>query len=156
MPALPVIAAVGAAVGAGAAVVGTIKSVKAQGKAAAAQQQEFKYQRQIDNYKAARERTQAIRQARLSRGTALQAATTQGAGGGQTSASLGGLGSIDSQLQSNLSFLDTSNKLSDLASEAAGRASKYGAAAQIWGSVASAGVQVFNASGGVPAIKKVV
>ena len=154
MPAVPVIAAVAAVAGAGAAGYGTVKSIKAQKKAAAAQQQEFKYQRQIDNYKAARERTQAIRSARLSRGTALQAATTQGAGGGQTSASLGGLGSIDSQLQSNLSFLDTNNKLSDLASEAAGRAAKYGAAAQVFGDVASLGVQVFNAAGGVPAIKK--
>lgn len=142
-PALGVAAAV---IGAGAAVVGTVASISAQNKQSKYQQQQFQYQRQMDNYKAARERVQAIRAARLSSGASLQTATNQGA---QTSsASLGALGSIESQLNSNLSFLDTNAKLSDLATTAAGNAAKAGAAAQVWGAVAGFGMQVYNASGG--------
>jgi hypothetical protein len=142
----PAIGIAAAVVGAGAAVVGTVASIKNQNKAAKAQQEQFKYQRQMDNYRAARERVQAIRAARLSYGASQQAAVNQGAE--TTSGSLGALGSIQSQLNSNLSFLDTNNRLSDQATEAAGRAAKFGAAAQVWGSVANFGMQVYNASGG--------
>lgn len=153
MPALPVIGAIAAVAGAGAAIVGTVGSISAQNKAAKADAEKVQYQRQSDNYRAARERVQAIRAARLSSGQAAQGAVNQGAYG-TTSASLGGLGSITSQLNSNLSFLDTNNKLSDMASEAAGRAAKHGAAAEVWGAVAGAGMQVFNAAGGTGAFKK--
>lgn len=152
MPALPVIAAVATVAGATAAVVGTVKSVQAQKKQSRANQQQFGYQRAMDNSRAARERVQAIRAARLSAGAAQQGAANQGAL--NTSASLGGLGSIVSQLDANLSFLDTNNRLSDQASVAAGKAAKYGAAAQVWGAVAGAGMDLFSAAGGTGAIKK--
>jgi hypothetical protein len=152
MPAAPIIGAVAAVAGAGVAVVGTVSSIKAQKKAANAQQDQFKYQRAMDNNRAARERVQAIRAARLSYGGAQQAAVNQGAQ--NSSASLGGLGSIASQLNSNLSFLDTNNRISDQATAAGARAAKYGAAAEVWGSVANFGMQVFDAAGGVDAIKK--
>jgi hypothetical protein len=109
MPAAPIIGAVAAVAGAGVAVVGTVSSIKAQKKAANAQQDQFKYQRAMDNNRAARERVQAIRAARLSYGGAQQAAVNQGAQ--NSSASLGGLGSIASQLNSNLSFLQTTEFL---------------------------------------------
>lgn len=151
MPALPVITAVAAVAGAGAAVVGTAKSISAQKKAARAQGEQFKYQRAMDNNRAARERVQAVRAARLSYGQTSQAAVNQGAE--NSSASLGGLGSIASQLNSNLSFLDTNNRISDLATAAGARASKAGAAAEVWGSVANLGMKVFDAAGGVGALK---
>lgn len=151
MPALPVITAVSAVAGAGAAVVGTAKSISAQKKAARAQGEQFKYQRAMDNNRAARERVQAVRAARLSYGQTSQAAVNQGAE--NSSASLGGLGSIASQLNSNLSFLDTNNRISDLATAAGARAAKAGAAAEVWGAVAGAGMKVFDAAGGVGAFK---
>ncbi len=152
MPAVPVITAVAAVAGAGAAVYGTVKSVQAQKKAAKANQEQFKYQRAMDNNRAARERVQAIRAARLSYGAASQTAVNQGAE--NSSASLGGLGSIATQLNSNLSFLDTNNRVSDLATAAGARAAKFGAAAEVYGAVANFGMQVFSAAGGTGAFKK--
>lgn len=152
MPALAVIGAVAAVVGAGAAVVGTIGSMDNASKQQASQQQAATYQRSMDNNRAARERVQAIRSARLSAGQATQAGANQGVS--SSSASLGGVGSIVSQLDSNLSFLDTQSKLSDQASEAIGRASRYGAASAVWGSVAHLGMTVFDSAGGVGAIKR--
>ena len=145
------VAAVGSVIGAGAAVVGTINSAKAANRANAATQESMKYQRQMDNYKAARERVQAIRSARLAAGTSLQSAANQGAM--NTSASIGSMGSIASQLNSNLSFLDTNNKLSDMASQKLGEAAQHRASAELWGSIAGAGSSLFNISGGVGAIK---
>lgn len=128
---------------------GTVKSVQAQKKQAKFQRQANNAQRQQDNLKAARERREAIRAARIARGASLQAGVTQGAEG--SSAALGALGSIDSQLRGGLSFLDQYNNLSDQASIALGKANKQGAKAQTYGAVAdfgmkaaSLGAQVFG------------
>lgn len=126
---------------------GTTKSISAQKKAAKANDKQFKAQQGMDNLRAARERAQAIRAARLSRGQAQQNAVNQGAQG--TSISLGGLGSIDSQLAGNLSFLDQYNSLSDQASIQAGKVAKYQSKAQVAGQVAQLGMEVFQNSTGI-------
>jgi hypothetical protein len=133
-----------AGVGAGIAAVGTVSSISAQKKAAKANKKQFAYQRQQDDLRAARERREAIRAARLSMGTASQNSVNQGAE--NSSAALGGLGSIASQLSGNLSFLDKINTLSDQASIQAGKVSKYTSQAQTAGAVAGLGAAVFSNS----------
>jgi hypothetical protein len=139
--------AVIAAIGVGIAAVGTVASISAQKKAAKAQQKQFQYQRSMDNMRSARERREAIRSARLSAGAVSQAAVTQGAS--ESSAALGGLGSINSRLNQGLSFLDQYNTLSDQASIQAGRVSKYQNKAAIAGKAAEFGMTVYSNSSSI-------
>jgi type II secretory pathway pseudopilin PulG len=137
-----IIAGIGLAIGAGSAYM----SYKAQKKQTKLQKKAVAAQRAQDNLRAARERSEAIRNARISSWTVEQNAANQGAS--DTSAALGGLGSISSQLNSGLSFLDTYNKLSDQATESIGKANVQAMKAQTWNSVGQLGMQVFqNASG---------
>lgn len=129
------------------AAVGTASSISSQKKQAKFQKKANQAQRAQDNLRAARERKEAIRAARASRGMAQQAAVNQGAEG--SSVSLGGLGSIDSQLGSNLSFLDQFNSLSDQASVSLGKANQHGANAQTASAVAGFGMTVFSNSQGI-------
>ena len=80
-------------------------------------------QRQQNELQAARQQRDAIRSSRAARAKALNAGASQGAMG--SSGNLGGLASIQSQLGSNLSFLDSYNRLSDVASEQLGRANVF-------------------------------
>lgn len=133
-----IIAGIGLAVSAA----GTYMSVKAQKKQAKLQRKANAAQRAQDNMKAARERREAIRNARLASGVVDQNAANQGVSG--ASATLGGLGSIEQQLNQGLSFLDGYNRLSDQATELIGQANKAGVAANSWGQVKSLGMTVFN------------
>jgi hypothetical protein len=125
---------------------GTVFGLQGAGKVASyeAQKKQAKYlkqantaQRQQDTLRAARERKEAIRAARLATGGALQAGVTQGVA--DTSAALGGLGSIQTQLNQNLSFLDQFNSLSDQAGLAIGKANKQASKAAVWNQVAEFG-----------------
>jgi len=102
---------------------GAYESRRLQGKSVRAQNVAMEAQQQQADLQAARQRRDAIRTARVAAARATNAAATQGAFG--SSGSLGGLASIQSQLGSNLSFLDTYNKLSDVATESLGKANKY-------------------------------
>lgn len=75
------------------------------------------------NLQSARERRDAIKAARLSQAQAVMAGENQGVSG--SSGVAGGVGSIQSQLNSNLSFLDRSNTLTDMASQQIGYANKF-------------------------------
>lgn len=147
MPAVPVIAAVGAVVAAGA----TVASAVQAGKARKAQAEQYRFERQLSNNKAARERVNAIRQARIAQGALLQTSANSGAEG--SSVALGALGSIQSQLNRNLSFLDTNQKLVNLAGYAASQANIAQSKAQTWSSISSLGMQVFSAAGGFNAFE---
>ena len=140
MPAAAIIAGVGLAVTA----VGTVATISAQNKAAAAQKKQYAYERQIQTNKSVRERRDAIRAARLTQGALVQAGANQGAS--DTSAALGGLGSIQSQLDSNLSFLDTNTSLANRAGQQAGIAKTAETAASNWGAITALGMAVFNNS----------
>lgn len=142
MPAIPIIAAVGATVAAGA----TVASAVEAGKARKQSKKQYAYERQLATNRAARERTQAIREARLTQGAVLQAAENSGAGG--SSAALGALGSIQTQLSSKLSFLDTNQKLADLAGFHASKANIYRSKADTYSSISALGMSIFSASGG--------
>jgi len=122
-------------------VVGTAVSVGASiytaSKSASAQQQALKYQQQQNDLQAARQQRDAVRQARIAYAQAQQSAVNQGAD--QSSAAEGGLGSIQTQLGSTLSFLDQYNYLSDQASIQLGKAAAYQAQSKTFGSLASIG-----------------
>lgn len=140
--ALPIIAGVAAAT----AVVGTVKTIQAQNKANKLAKEQFAYEKQLNNNKVARERRDAIRAARLTGGQLSQAAVNQGAS--STSAAIGAQGSIISQLDSNLSFLDTSAKLNTLAGDAGIRRGAALNTAQNWGAVSNLSMQVFGMAAG--------
>lgn len=148
MPIGPIAAVVGAV----AAVGGTVASVSAANKARKLQKKQYAYERQLAQNRAARERRDAIRAARLAQGTALSNSVNQGAL--DTSASIGGLGSIQSQLNSNLSFLDTNQKLADQAGLYASRANSALSKMQSEQSISQLGMTVFSAAGGFGAFKK--
>lgn len=139
MPAIA-IAAVGLAV----ATVGTVATISANNRMAKAQKQQYQFERQIQTNRSVRERRDAIRTARLTQGALVQTGENQGASG--TSAAMGGLGSIQSQLSSNLSFLDTNTKLAQRAGDAGSAARQASNSAQNWGAVSALGMQIFNSS----------
>lgn len=123
---------------------GTLASAKYTKKQVQAQNEALSYQRQQNDLAAARQKRDAIRSARMARAAAENAAATQGVA--DSSGAAGGVGSIVSQLNSNLSFLDTWNKYSDMASEALGRANVYGQRAQLAQTVTRFGVSAFQNS----------
>jgi len=99
-----------------------------QRRAVSAQNAANRAQQEQANLQFARQQRDAIRQARIARANATNAAATQGAL--DSSGSMGGLASIQSQLGSNLSFLDTYNQLSDQATTQLGRANMFNQRAQ--------------------------
>lgn len=141
-----IIAGIGLAV----AAVGTYASVKAQKKQVKLQKEAIRAQRAQDNLRAARERREAIRSARIASGLVSQNASNQGVS--DSSAALGSLGSINSQLNQGLSFLDSYNRLSDQATEAIGKANIQGMKAQTWNQVGQLGMQVFQNSSGIAGV----
>ena len=139
MAAISTMIAVGGLAVAGAGAYTANKNAKKQ---IAAQNEALAYQRKQNDLTAARQRRDAIRQARIARATAQNSAATQGVL--DSSGNIGGLGSIQSQLGDNLSFLDTYNRFSDMASQALGRANVYGQRAQMAQTVSSLGMAGFN------------
>jgi imidazolonepropionase-like amidohydrolase len=136
-----IIAGVALAVGAGTAYM----SHQAQKKQAKFMRKSAAAQRAQDNMKAARERREAIRSARIASGNVMQASVNQGTQ--SSSAALGGLGSISQQLNQGLSFLDGYNSLADQASRAETKANKAGVTAGAWASASGLAMQVFSSAG---------
>lgn len=135
-----IIAGIGLAIGAA----GTFMSVKAQKKQAKYAKRAADAQRSAQNMKAARERREAIRTARIQAATVSQGAVNEGVAG--SSAALGGLGSIAQQLSSNLSFLDQYNTAMDTAGRMETRANVYAGKANVANSIGQFGMQVFSSA----------
>lgn len=142
--------AIAVGIGAAAAVGGTVASIKQQKKAASAAKKQYKYERQMSANQQAKERIDMIRQARLQRGILAQTAANAGAAG-ESSIALGALGSIASQLNRGLSFLDTNQKLANQASFYASKANIATAKANTAQAISGLGMTVFNAAGGFSA-----
>lgn len=147
MPAVPIVAAVGATVAAGATVASAIQA----GKARKAAEKQYAYERQLATNRAAKERVNAIRTARLASGALAQTAANSGAS--SSSVALGAFGSIQSQLNSNLSFLDTNQKLADQAGYYASKANIHQSKANTYSSIGALGMQIFGAAGGFNAFR---
>lgn len=99
------------------------KAYKAGEKSAAEQRTAAEFQQKQVNLQNARNKRDAVREARMAYGTAQNAAANQGVSA--SSGSQGGLSSIAAQAADNISFLDQYGFFSDQASKALGRASKY-------------------------------
>lgn len=138
--------AIAAAVAATAMVVGTAASIKNQKKSVRLQREAQRFERQKNQLQEARQRTNMIKESRAARANVTQSAENQGVA--DTSAAQGGQGSIQSQVSSNLSFLDQYGMLSDQASSKMNSAMGAQGNASMWGAIAGAGGQVFSAVGG--------
>lgn len=148
------VAAVAAVVAAGAMVVGTVGSMKQQAKANKLLKQQYKFERQMATNRSAKERRDLIRAGRLTSASLAQTAANSG-GAELSSVALGAMGSIRSQINSNLSFLDTNQKLADQAGLAASKAASAQRTAAMWGDVTALGKQVFSMAGGVDALPNI-
>jgi len=147
---------ISAGVSAATGIAGSIFSSQMQSKAASAAAQSAKLQRQAQELQTARERSDAIRQARMSMGEATQAGANQGTLG--SSASQGGIGSIRSQLAGNLSFLDNYSLLTQKAGAAESSANQFALNAQTGAAISQLGFSAYSWAGsqqGQDAINKV-
>jgi hypothetical protein len=111
-----------------------VSIVKGQ-EAASQQRKAADLQRRQADLQAARQRRDTIRQTRASYAQAAQAAANQGAS--LTSASEGGLGSIASQGNENLSFLDQYKGISNNINARLGKATKLNGQAEMFGQIAA-------------------
>ena len=127
-----------------ASVVSTLFGSSSKKKAARASRRAMEARAKITKLENARMRRQQIRESRMAAGTALSQGTAQGGGFGGTFASgtQGRVVGVGSQLTSNLSFLDKSQRLNDIASRQEIRANKYQARAATASSVASLGLNI--------------
>lgn len=118
--------------------IGGYSAVKSNQNAKKAYRQQAKanrYQRQVNDMQAARQRTEAIRAARMAYADSTIAA--EGAGVAGSSVAEGAAGGIVSQTNSNLGFLNETQVLNDQASEALGKAAKATSAANMWDTLGS-------------------
>lgn len=130
--AIPVIAAVSGAVG----IAGTVMAHNQQKKASkAAEQQQLLQDR--------RQRMQAIRSAQIQRASAIMSSI--GAGSSESSGAMGGIGSIGSQLGTELGFGSQMSNLS-------GDINRANRSASMWSGVAGLGMTGFNMAGGPEAL----
>lgn len=141
MAAISTMVAVGAVAVAGGSAIAANKMAKKQVKA---QNEALQYQRQQNDLQAARQRRDAVRAARMARANAQNSAATQGVM--ESSGNLGGLGSIQSQLNDNISFLDQYNQYSDMASQALGRANEFGRRGQLAQTIGGFAMSVFGSA----------
>lgn len=125
------------------AVAATAGSIYSSNQAAKQQKKANALQRKQSELSAQRARIDEIRKGRLAHAAAAVNAVGQGVD--YSSGAAGGQGSIISQSLSNLSFLDQSNRISDQASEALGKAIKYGNYAQMFGGVANLSLTLMGA-----------
>lgn len=130
--------------------VSMVQQQKQAKKSAAAQRRAEEYQMKQDALKQARERRQQIREARIRQGQVEQATAIQGAA--SSSAAVGGAGSIQSQLSSNLGFLDQSGKIAGKVGAYTSAANQYAYNAQQWGAVGQFAGNIFSAAGGFSAL----
>lgn len=133
-----------AVIGAGLAVGGTAYSVSQQRKAEKAQRRAGQLNKQRQQMQDALARRETIREARIARARSVQAAANQGVS--SSSAAQGGAGSIISQGNVNLSFLDQQAMSRDQAGNYIGQAQRYTYRAQTGQSVAGLGASLFSNS----------
>lgn len=136
MPPAVAIAAVGTAIAIG----GAVGQMSAASKQAKAAKKANRFERQKNELQSARQKMEAVREGRRSAATAAQNAENQGVAG--SSIGQGGVGSIISQTNSNLSFLDRYGYMSDQASKFLQKSADYQAKGQMWGAIAGIGEKI--------------
>lgn len=118
-------------------------------KAQEEQRDAIRMQRKQQALQEARQKRDMIRQSRMAIATTKNNSENQGVSG--SSSALGGIGSIMSQLGSNLSFLDQYGQLSDRITNSNMRASKYAQTSQTLSDVASLAMSATGSSGQIMA-----
>lgn len=108
-------------------------------KASKAAQETAQIQKQQADLQGAIQRRESVRQARMARANAMLMAESGGVSA--SSSAQGAQASIVSQLQSNLSFLDQYNTLSDMAAQSIGRQQKAQSRAQDFAFISNAATQ---------------
>lgn len=136
------IKAIAAVVGAVAASVGTAGSIVNQNKAVKAQNRALRLEREINDFQAARERREAIRQARIA--YAQQTVAAEAGGTSSTSAAQGALTSTGSQTRGNVSFLDVYNRYMGMIGVERGNANVAGAKAGNSAAIAGLGLNLVS------------
>lgn len=136
MPPAVAIAAVGTAIAVG----GTVAQISAGRKQAKAAKAANRFERQKNDLQSARQKMEAVREGRRSAAAVAQNAENQGVAG--SSIGQGGYGSVISQTNSNLSFLDRYGYYSDQASKMLQKSANYGAKGQMWGAIAGIGDKI--------------
>lgn len=116
------------------------KSFDAQKDAAKAAAQANEIQRKQLDLQAARQRRDAIREGRIAAAQATVSGEAQGVA--DSSSSQGGIGSITSQVNSNVSFLDAYNQMSDQAMYFMGVSNQKKADADRYAGLANFGMKV--------------
>ena len=130
----------------GLAVAGTVGSAIQGRKAEKAQKRARQLQERQEKLKQRREELRARREARIEQARIAQAGANVGASG--SSAVVGGVASLQSQLSSNLSFLNESGNLAQQQSRFLQKAANAQARAGEFGAVANLGFTLFDAAGG--------
>ena len=119
-----------------------LSAIKAQKKQAAAQQSAAKQQKAMQQMAQQREVRNAIREARIKRGIMTQAGANVGAT--ETSSFIGGAASLQSQLSSNISFLDQQGSMANKASSFLQKASSIEAQQGVWTSAGQLSDTIFG------------
>ena len=130
----------------GLAVAGTVHSIDQQKAAGRDQERGRKAQQRIQDVKSARERRKQVRAAQRAQSELALQGQTKGAGG--SSAVVGGASSIQTQLQSNLSFLSQTTQLAQQASIFGQRAADHKGSAGTGQAVAGLALQGASIFGG--------
>lgn len=133
-----ILAGAGLALGAA----GAYANAKAGQQQAAEMRKASAFQQKQANLQNARQKRDAVREARIAYGTAQNTAANQGVSG--SSGSAGGLSSIAAQASDNISFLDQYGFFSDQASKAIGRANEAQANAATGAAISGLGFSIVN------------
>jgi hypothetical protein len=121
------------------AIMGTAFSVQASAKAARAHKEATKVQIRQQQAQVSRERRGTVRRGLIARARAANVAATTGMA--ETSAFLGGSGAMSSQVGANLGYGGMMSGLSQDITRLSGKAAQAQGQAQMWGQVASLGMQ---------------
>ena len=114
--------------------------------ATAAQNKAAKNQRRAQSLRAARERVQAVREARIKE--ALVQQTAEGQGVATSSAPKGGVGAIQSQLGTNINFIDQQEKIAKRTSQYLAKAATLQSIGSVVSAVGSAAGTYYDLKGG--------
>lgn len=131
-------------------VVGTAASIYSSQQQASAQKKQIEAQRRMADIENARQRREAVRQARIARASVISQGEAQGVSGSTGIA--GGVAGVQQQMGYNLSFLDQMQDANTQAAVFGQKAANYGAQAGLFGQIAST---AYNDFGGKKEIAKV-
>lgn len=140
-----------AAIAAVTSVYSTMQQAKAQDRAAAASERQFKASEKKADVQNTRSVRQQIRQARAAQASMTNVAAQTGGVG--SSGLAGGMASVSSQTASNIGYMSQIAQANTAYGQAGVEASFAQADAATWGAIGSLSGTIFNAAGGGSSVK---